>query len=159
MTNLAEPVLTPNPQRLHHEGRCDVATAYSAVPAPPANRPINTSSGGIGDLIDEVARFRVLADDWDGEGSCAPEPSAIVSAMRFLANFGDDWMPWVAPTTDGGVRVEWSGVDSFLMLDFEPDDHATLSYRMPGRDAIVMVDHEIPSDLTQFYASVRSRRG
>lgn len=153
--SLVEPALAPRVDRPHGAGRQDAATAFNGPPVGLATALSAETVRSIAVLIDRVAKYKVLADDWDGDGSPPPEDSAIIRAMQFLAAFEDDWMPWVAPTTDGGVRVEWDGRDAFLMINFEAADHATVAVRLPGQESRVMQDDAIPDDLSWYYARVR----
>lgn len=153
--SLAEPALAPGVDRPHRAGRQDAATALTGPPVGLTSVRSADTVRSIAALIDRVAKCKALADDWDGEGSPPPDASAIVRAMQFLAAFEDDWMPWVAPTTDGGVRVEWDGRNAFLMINFEPADHATVAVRLPGQESRVMHDDAIPDDLSWYYARVR----
>jgi len=39
------------------------------------------------EVIDELLRIRILKDDWDGEGSPAPEPCIVDGAIAFAQYF------------------------------------------------------------------------
>lgn len=156
--SLVEPVFAPSVERPHHPGRQEAASALTGLPTGLADVRSAEVIHKIGALIDRVARFRSLPDDWDDEGSSAPDVSAITRAMQFLASFEDDWLPWVAPTTDGGVRVEWDGQDAFLMVNFEPAGLATVAVRLPGQESKIMHNEAIPDDLSWYYARVRGSR-
>jgi len=105
-----------------------------------------------------VSALITLTQGWDDEGAEAIQASAVRGAYNFLSQLSVDWLPWVAPTTDGGVRIEWDADETFLMIQFQPDDHAEIHFRVGSGPAITMRDSEIPDDLGPVFEAVRRVR-
>lgn len=57
--------------------------------------------------IDSLSR---LPTGWDGYGSPALGRSACETALLFLRSLSVHWLPepWIGPTADGGIQVEWN---------------------------------------------------
>jgi len=149
MTDLAEPALAPAIRR---------ATPYWFRDAPTALTRAPQRRSELHELLQQVSSLITLTQGWDDEGAAAVEASAVRRAYDFLSHLSVDWLPWVAPTTDGGVRVEWDADESFLMIQFEPDDHAEVHFRLGTGPATSMRDGEIPDDLGPVFEVVRRAR-
>ena len=62
--------------------------------------------------FERVATLRKLERDWDEEGGAPPSATAITNAFRALSIMADagaqgEGEPQVAPTSDGGIMLEW----------------------------------------------------
>lgn len=112
---------------------------------------------GLSELLSQLSSLVLLGDDWDGEGSEAVVPSSVRRAYDFVSSLTVDWLPWVAPTTDGGVRVEWDARAASLMIDFLPDGHDEVHFRA-GSQSASLRDMEIPDDLGPMFEAVRRSR-
>ncbi len=113
------------------------------------------------ELLRQVGRILELAPDWDGEEADPVDLGAADRATKFIGQIeGIDWLPHVAPTTDGGVRLEWENGEYYMFIDFEPDDHTTVVCEIPSREGpVIWVDGEIPADISFVYEEVlRTRR-
>jgi hypothetical protein len=109
---------------------------------------------GLLDLVADVEAFVFLAPNWDGEEAPRIDGSAIRRAVDFLGQLEVPWLPWVAPTSEGGVRVEWDARRAFLSIDFLPAGSAQVIFQGELDQTEVWVDDEIPGDLSTYFAEV-----
>jgi hypothetical protein len=61
-------------------------------------------------LIDELLRIRNLSDDWDGEGSEAPDPALVDGAITLAQTLqagGDSPAERVLASVNGTIYFEW----------------------------------------------------
>lgn len=61
-------------------------------------------------LIDELLRIRNLKDDWDGEGTEAPDPALVDGAMTLTQWFQANGFPpadRVIASVNGTIYFEW----------------------------------------------------
>ena len=59
--------------------------------------------------LSQLAKFLSLGDDWDGYGAKATHESAVkraVAVLNAVCPAGPE--PWVVPTSDGGMQIEWA---------------------------------------------------
>lgn len=79
--------------------------------------------------IDELLRIRLLSDDWDGEGSLAPEQEVVDSAIRMATDFDRNRMPppdRVVVTVNGTIIFERIEDGTFMEIEVSAIDSATL---------------------------------
>lgn len=155
MTDLAEPALAPPVRRTTPYYVRHAPTAFTS---PPVDRGRGEREAHLDLLLQRVSSFVTLERGWDEEGGEPIDASAVQRAYSFLSRLSVTWLPWVAPTTDGGVRVEWEANESFLMIQFEPEGHAEVNFRLNGGEPATLCDSEIPDDLGRLYEEVRRAR-
>jgi hypothetical protein len=71
-------------------------------------------------LIDRLISIRFLEDDWDGEGSVAPDPSAVAGATKLaLALKAQRLLPAdrVTASVNGTVVFEWHTPDGYHEIE------------------------------------------
>jgi hypothetical protein len=68
-------------------------------------------------------RLKRLGKNWDGEGSLPPSTLAIDSTSELLVSipFEDLPVPFVSPTSVGGVQLEWAQNGRELEIEILPD--------------------------------------
>lgn len=68
-------------------------------------------------------RVKRLCENWDGEGSLPPGTLAVESASELLVSlpFEDLPVPFVSPTSIGGVQFEWAQNGRELEVEILPD--------------------------------------
>lgn len=85
------------------------------------------SSFGLNDwqtqALKGLFRLKRLPENWDGEGSLPPNTLAIDSAFELLVSlpFEDLPVPFVSPTSIGGVQFEWAQNGRELEVEILPD--------------------------------------
>lgn len=76
------------------------------------------------ELIQRIINLLSLKDGWDGKGSKAINPAVIADAVdliRRLSSRTDYKEPFIAPTFEGFVQIEWSSRNR--LLDYEADEN------------------------------------
>jgi len=140
-------------------------------PAPAAFTSDSEKSGGqrvSGDrlrsafleLVAKIESYRLLAEDWDGELSPSIDEAATRRALEFIGQLRDmDWLPWVAPTTDGGVRIEWDAGMAFVSVEFISARDVEVMFR-PDQvsQTEFWTNEEIPEDLAPLVRRVHQAR-
>ena len=113
--------------------RRNSAAAFTTVPEPTsrAATPSELAFCGIGPrndwetVIDELLRMRELQDDWDGEGSIAPEKALVddVTSYTYWRKKENELAPArVIATVNGTICLEWTINGLFIEYEFvEPD--------------------------------------
>lgn len=88
--------------------------------------------------IDCLLRLRNIGDDWDGEGSIAPFPEIIDSAIKLIQ--ADDLVrktlpppDRITPRRDGQVGLEWFIGQMYLSVRIFAPGAARCMCRAPGQ--------------------------
>ncbi len=100
------------------------AAAFTAIPEPTsrAAAPFELAFCGIrprndwNNIIDELLRMRELQDDWDGEGSIAPQTALVddLTSFAYWQKQRNELPPdWIVATVNGTICFEWY-VDGFF---------------------------------------------
>ena len=66
------------------------------------------------DRLDELAE---LKPGWAGEGTPAIDPSTIEHAREVLKHLKTEEQPFISPSADGAVCLEWEEADLELEID------------------------------------------
>ena len=72
------------------------------------------------DLIDDLLGLRSLENDWDGQGSIAPDRDLVDSAIKLAHLLRDSQKPpahYATASVAGTIHLEWVGANR--SLDFE----------------------------------------
>lgn len=79
-------------------------------------------STNFADLLDE---FRDMRNGWlEGEGSAPSYAGLDCLADRFTRHFPDEApLPYIYPTEDGGIRMEWPQGNNALILEVDIEAH------------------------------------
>ena len=113
--------------------RRNTATAFTTTSAPTTRAALLSELAFCGDgprndwdsIIDELLRMRELQDDWDGEGSVAPEKSLVddVTSYTYWRKKENELAPArVIATVNGTICLEWTINGLFIEYEFvEPD--------------------------------------
>lgn len=70
--------------------------------------------------VDELLRVRRLEDDWDGQGSPAPEPSLVDSAILFAKLYqerGEIAPDFALASVNGSIVFEWHLPSEFVEVE------------------------------------------
>ena len=113
--------------------RRNTATAFTTTSAPTTRAALPSELAFCGDgprndwdsIIDELLRMRELQDDWDGEGSVAPEKALVddVTSYTYWRKKENELAPArVIATVNGTICLEWTINGLFIEYEFvEPD--------------------------------------
>ena len=113
--------------------RRNTATAFTTTSAPTTRAAAPSELAFCGDgprnnwdsIIDELLRMRELQDDWDGEGSLAPEKALVddVTSYAYWRKKENELAPArVIATVNGTICMEWTINGLFIEYEFvEPD--------------------------------------
>ena len=113
--------------------RRNSATAFTTTSAPTTRAALPSELAFCGDgprndwdsIIDELLRMRELQDDWDGEGSVAPEKALVddVTSYTYWRKKANELAPArVVATVNGTICLEWTINGLFIEYEFvEPD--------------------------------------
>jgi hypothetical protein len=77
------------------------------------------------EVVDQLLAARHLPDDWDGQGSVAPEPAVVDRAISFaLSKEEDGCTPpdFAIPTVNGTVVFEWHGLSEYVEFEVVSPD-------------------------------------
>lgn len=67
-----------------------------------------------------VADLLALEEDWDSYGADPPSPATAARALAWLGTLPPETAaPWLVPTVNGGVAVEWHEGGWDVELEFE----------------------------------------
>ncbi|MCU0721842.1 MAG: hypothetical protein MUC83_19180 [Pirellula sp.] len=115
--------------------RRNSAAAFTTTPAPTsrAAAPSELAFCGIGarndwdPIIDELLSMRELQDDWDGEGSVAPQKALVdfVTSFAYQRKQRNELAPdRTLATVNGTICFEWYVNGMFMECEFvAPDAH------------------------------------
>ena len=75
------------------------------------------------EAIKGVYKVRALKPDWDGEGGQPPSSDVVQAALAIIRYFPSEDLPppFVAPTPQGGISLEWVVKDRELELELVPE--------------------------------------
>jgi hypothetical protein len=75
------------------------------------------------EILRQLAEYRVLQDDWDGDGALSPSHHAVDLAEQFLNDaYAAATMPIRAYVTkEGGVGLVWERASGYADLDIDED--------------------------------------
>lgn len=119
--------------------------SYRAIPWPTAGTALAPSPLQVPErlqpLIDQLNELLALRKGWNSYA--APEISidACRRALHLLIETQwDGPLPTTAPTTSGGVQLEWGGEDEGVELEFTPDNKLGVLIDADGRQREIWVD-------------------
>ena len=100
----------------------------------------------------QLAAAAELADNWDGYGAKAMDPTAVRRMRRFLAALQRDGFPAprLVPIPDGGLQLEWTRGATELEIELDPAGSLIFVFddpRVPGG-----IDGELPADEDKFFS-------
>jgi hypothetical protein len=75
------------------------------------------------EAIKGVYKVRALKPDWDGEGGQPPSSDVGRTALAIISYLSSEDLPppFVAPTPQGGISLEWVAKDRELELELLPE--------------------------------------
>lgn len=77
------------------------------------------------DVRVQIKELLLLDDAWDGSAAAPISGAAVEAAIRFVTVSVDEvaglQRPYVSPTANGGVNLEWHGADAHFDVTFEDD--------------------------------------
>ena len=79
------------------------------------------------DIAARAEMLKTLKDGWhDGNNGCAPAPGFLDWLVEHFNHHYPDELPFpfVYPTTEGGVQIEWSFENQEITLEIDPDTHS-----------------------------------
>ena len=80
-------------------------------------------------MLTRLEGFARLEDNWDGYGALPMNVGKLEAARRFLTGWPDPLeIPWPVPDTSGGVTLEWDHGRNGLLISFDPESPATVTY-------------------------------
>lgn len=106
----------------------DIAGTYVSTGAPRVRE-------AWGQLIDKLISIRFLTEDWDGEGSVAPDPEAVVGATKLARNLKDqEYVPAdrVTASVNGTVVFEWHTAEGYQEIEVTSPVDAELRWVAKG---------------------------
>lgn len=86
-------------------------------------------------LIDRLIAIRFLPEDWDGEGSIAPDPGAVGGATKLAIILkGDEYPPAdrVIASVNGTVVFEWHSEEGYQEIEVASPIDAELRWVASG---------------------------
>ena len=102
------------------------------------------------DVLSRLDEFRALKDGWlEGEGSAFNSEALDWLAMQFEQRYPADLpLPYLYPTTEGGVRAEWSEGANAVVLETDLNNHSA-SWLWFDRDSDADHQRELNLDDTE----------
>jgi hypothetical protein len=102
------------------------------------------------DVIAQIKSLETLKPRWNAHGASAIAESARDAAITFLrqieAKFGSSVLePAVAPTSDGGVSLEWKFPPQLLEIVLLPHERNEYSLRDLESDKLIRADEDLSS--------------
>ncbi len=100
-----------------------------------------------------IKGFLALQEGWDSYGAPIISDRAIEAALLFVDKIADLPKPFVAPTSEGGVVVEWHRKSSDIALEFGAAGGLEVTYHLPngsawsGRMVDIPIDDSVMADL------------
>lgn|GEM_PF-5208561 len=71
-------------------------------------------------IVAEIQKYASFADDWDGEGSCAPYIASISASLNFLEMLpGGLPLPKPMVSSDGEIGFYWDLAQGFADISFD----------------------------------------
>ena len=105
--------------------------------------------------LSQLAKFLSLGHDWDGYGAKATHESAVkraVAVLNTVCPAGPE--PWVVPTSDGGVQIEWASNGLEIEIEISPTGPAQILIVEPSGE-----ESEMPafSNSTEIWEQLHDR--
>ena len=105
--------------------------------------------------LSQLAKFLSLGDDWDGYGAKATHEGAVkraVAVLNTVCPAGPE--PWVVPTSDGGVQIEWASNGLEIEIEVSPTGPAQILIVEPSGE-----ESEMPafSNSTEIWEQLHDR--
>ncbi len=102
-------------------------TQLEQSPTAPANQaarstraPSGSPEDGWDEIINQLIDFSRLPDDWDGEGSAAPDRGVVAAATKLAAALrskNEQPPDRVSASVNGTIYFEWYPSDGFLDIE------------------------------------------
>ena len=98
-------------------------------------------------IADRLERLLELGSGWDGADAQRPDPDALVTAARVIAQGISAGLPEpeLFAVPDGGIQVEWRAGPVELELEIEPGDRAVV-FVCDDEQTNQQIDGELPRD-------------
>lgn len=95
-------------------------------------------SSGWDRIVDDLLRIRMFDDDWDGEGSAAPNVATVDSATSLAQHLRHRLAQpdRVNASVNGTVNFEWYRDDGFLEIEVSRPDQAEVRWIPKGASHI-----------------------
>lgn len=80
------------------------------------------------EVLIKLSGFRLLKNNWDGEGAIAPDKEVINMATRFLSLADGSDLPiyFTAPGPNGEIVLEYKNGENMAEVFFEENDHSEM---------------------------------
>jgi hypothetical protein len=94
-------------------------------------------------VIEELQRFRDLADDWDGEGTPAPKPAIVdraVTLARELQQRGETPPHRVHVSVNATIYFEWQTLVNYTEIEVVTPDQVEMRTIRVGSDQAEVFD-------------------
>jgi hypothetical protein len=85
----------------------------------------------VGGTIEAIVSKLLLAPDWDSYGASEVSPEAVEQAIKLLLNTvcEDTTVPWVVPTSSGGIQLEWHTDEADLEVEVNGVNRGLIYWR------------------------------
>jgi hypothetical protein len=109
----------------------------------------------LGSMVADVNRLAHLPNGWDSYGAQRLGVEAAVRCMRILGDLGyRGAAPWVAPTNDGGLHMEWGKSDFGVEVEVHPNEPIVVVVDDAGNIEEWIVTHGLDSRLHNLIRAV-----
>lgn len=128
----------------------------SAAAPRPEQQPETAPAPGWQALARDIARWRTLPDDWDGEGGARPSANVLDAARDFLRRAHAAGVPLPQPfiAGDGEVGFRWRRNGAFASAAFLPDGHMVAVCDLPGQAVRLDQPYAADLDLSALYRAL-----
>jgi hypothetical protein len=94
-------------------------------------------------FLTRIGEASAVEDDWDSYGGTPPTRAAVVKVALLRDYIRNS--PWVIPSSDGGLRCEWSNDHYGLELVIEADGELSAYFinKLSGRSTGPVVDDDM----------------
>ena len=165
MTVTNQSLLTSELSQVSHHRTCDTTGMSETITSgfrPPfvSPRPVLhltvSSELRARPWFDEIfTRFRTLlelGENWNGYGEKAVHGNAVKRALNVLEAIGTEGPgPWVVPTFEGGLQLEWIGNKYEIEVDIPPEGSASVLIVDPNNTE---TEHSVGSQ-SEIWATLR----
>ena len=165
MTVTNQSFLTGELAQVSHQRTCDTTgmseTITSGFPPPyDSQRPVlclNVSSElrsrpWFGETFTRLRTLQELGENWNGYGEKAVHRNAVKRALNVLEAIGTEGpAPWVVPTFEGGLQLEWTGNEYEIEVDIPPEGSASVLIVDPNNTE---TEHSVGSQ-SEIWATLR----
>ncbi len=167
MTVTNQPLLTSELSQVSHHRTCDTTGMSETItpgsrPPPPFDsaRPVLRltvlselrARPWFGETFTRFQTLLKLGENWNGYGEKAVHENAVKRALNVLEAIGTEGpAPWVVPTFEGGLQLEWTGNDYEIEVDIPPEGSASVLIVGPNNTE---TEHSVGSQ-SEVWATLR----